>query len=184
MAKDLKTTCINAIIEIEGGYVNDPYDSGGETKFGITVAVARAWGYSGPMVDLPRAVAFEIYEHRFWKALSLDEVCTLSPAIANEVADTAVNMGQGRSARFLQRALNVMNRLEHFYDDLVVDGLVGPASINALKSFLAARPDDGELVLVNALNCLQGAKYIDLAERREKDESFIFGWFKHRVSIT
>ena len=35
-------TYINELIEREGGYVNDPKDSGGETKFGITVATARA----------------------------------------------------------------------------------------------------------------------------------------------
>jgi len=36
--------------------------------------------------------------------------------------------------------------------------------------------------LYKMLNALQGAYYIELAERREKDEDFIYGWFKHRVS--
>lgn len=38
----MKDKIINEIIRVEGGYVNDPRDSGGETNFGITVAVARA----------------------------------------------------------------------------------------------------------------------------------------------
>ena len=41
----MKTKIINEIIGVEGGYVNDPSDSGGETNFGITVAVARQFGY-------------------------------------------------------------------------------------------------------------------------------------------
>ena len=48
---------IDAILRAEGGYVNDPQDKGGETNYGITVAVARANGYAGPMRDLPVAMA-------------------------------------------------------------------------------------------------------------------------------
>ena len=32
------------------------------------------------------------------------------------------------------------------------------------------------------LNCLQGAYYVDLAERREKDQRFMYGWLTHRVA--
>jgi len=39
------------------------------------------------------------------------------------------------------------------------------------------------LVLCRALNCLQGAYYIELAERREKDERFVYGWLKNRVVL-
>ena len=41
----LKDDTINHIIEIEGGYVNDPNDSGGETNYGVTEKVARDNGY-------------------------------------------------------------------------------------------------------------------------------------------
>ena len=40
----VKQKVISKIIEVEGGYSNDRSDSGGETKYGITVAVARANG--------------------------------------------------------------------------------------------------------------------------------------------
>ena len=43
----MKERIINEIIRVEGGYVNNPSDSGGGTNFGITVAVARQFGYSG-----------------------------------------------------------------------------------------------------------------------------------------
>lgn len=176
----MKERIINAIIDVEGGYVNDPNDSGGETNFGITVQVARANGYTGDMRDMPREVAFDIYAAKYWDAVRADELVELSEIVADEVVDTAVNMGAGRAIKFLQRALNVLNTQGKLYPDLTVDGAIGPATINALRGYLSTR---NELVLSRALNCLQGAFYIELAERREKDERFVYGWLRNRVVV-
>lgn len=176
----LKAQTINHVINIEGGYVNDPDDSGGETNFGITVAVARDNGYMGDMYAMPRSIAFHIYADEYWHALKADDLVLLSEAIAKEVVDTGVNMGVGRAAIFLQRALNVFNRREKLYPDLTVDSSIGPATISALREYLSQR---NEKVLCRALNCLQGAHYIKLAERRQKDEEFIYGWLKNRVVV-
>lgn len=175
-----KEQVINKIIETEGGYVFDPADSGGETNFGITLTVARANGYNGPMIDMPREVAFEIYAAKYWDSVRGDDIYRLSPAVAEEVTDTGVNMGVGRAVRFLQRALNVLNQRASMYPDLTVDGKCGPATIGALATYLSRRD---EQVLVKMLNCLQGAFYVELAERREKDERFVYGWFKNRVNL-
>ncbi|WP_417795909.1 glycoside hydrolase family 108 protein [Terasakiella pusilla] len=180
----LKTRVINHILKIEGGYVNDPDDRGGETKFGITKKVARAWGYTGQMKDLSRQTAFAIYETNFWDHLCLDAIATLSHKTAAEIADTAVNMGQVRAVLFLQRALNALNNRATLYADIATDGQMGPQTLAALTGYFNARKnDDGETVLVNALNCLQGAKYIDLTTSRETDEKYLFGWMKNRISI-
>lgn len=176
----MKNRIINAIIDVEGGYVNDPNDSGGETNFGITVQVARANGYTGDMRDMPREVAFDIYAAKYWDAVRADELVELSEIVADEVVDTAVNMGAGRAIKFLQRALNVLNTQGKLYPDLTVDAAIGPATINALRGYLSSR---NELVLSRALNCLQGAFYIELAERREKDERFVYGWLRNRVIV-
>ena len=56
---------IDQVIAAEGGYSNNPSDKGGETMYGITMAVARANGYSGPMKDMPRSVAVAIYSKRY-----------------------------------------------------------------------------------------------------------------------
>jgi len=176
----MKNRIINEIIRVEGGYVNDPSDSGGETNFGITVAVARANGYNGAMWDLPRSVAFDIYSAKYWDAVKGDDLVKLSEHVAEEVVDTSVNMGAGRAGKFLQRALNVLNSQEKLYADLVVDGAIGPATVSALRGYLDGR---NEGVLTRVLNCLQGAYYVDLAERREKDERFVYGWFKNRVAL-
>ena len=179
-AELMKTRTINHIIYVEGGHVDDPNDSGGETNFGITIAVARAFGYVGTMRDLPRQTAFDIYTAKYWDSVRAEGLAALSERVAEEVVDTGVNCGPSRAGRFLQRALNVFNKRAKLYPDLKVDGNIGPATIKALRGYLATRDED---TLVKALNCLQGAFYITLSERREKDERFIYGWFKNRVKI-
>lgn len=44
---------LEELIKREGGYVNNPADRGGATKYGITQAVARENGWNGNMKDLP-----------------------------------------------------------------------------------------------------------------------------------
>ena len=178
----LKNNIINGIIEREGGYVNDPSDSGGETKYGITKRVARSYGFKGKMRNLTRDYAYMIYSKMYWHKLHLDTIEDLSLLIAEEMADTGVNMGVGRAGEFLQRSLNVLNNRGQYYNDLIVDGAVGQKTVNALKSFLSLRGAKGEAVLYKMLNALQGAFYVKLAERRVKDEKFMFGWFNNRVA--
>ncbi len=182
----LKSEIIDHVIAIAVGYVNDPDDSGGETNHGITSKVARAFGYNGLMENLPRHLAFQIYEQQNWAKLRLDEVCDLERQFAgvhNEIAaelfDTAVNMGTGRAGEFLQTSLNLLTTEA----DLKVDGGIGPATLARLENYLGDRGLNGVLVLVRMLNTCQGAFYMSLSERRSKDEKFIFGWFLNRVSF-
>lgn len=179
----IKYKVIDHIIEVEGGYVNDPKDSGGETMYGITKEVARKYGWQYSMKSLPREFAFKIYSQIYWDILLLDSVEEISPRIAAEMIDTSVNQGSFRAAEYLQRALNVLNQEEKDYKDIVVDGVMGNNTLKAFKAYLNKRGAEGEIVLYNMLNCLQGAFYVNLAERRKKDERFIFGWFKNRVSV-
>lgn len=174
---------INGIIDREGGFVDHPDDPGGATCYGITERVARAGGYTGPMRDLPRHFAFRLYEQKYFRGPGFHLVHDLSPAVAEELTDTGVNMGQSVATTFLQRALNVMNRMGQLYPDLVADGVIGAQTIGALRSYLDARGRDGEILLLRALNILQGARYFELTERRETNESFFYGWLQHRVVV-
>ena len=176
----MKDQIINEIIRVEGGYVNDPSDSGGETNFGITVDTARAFDYNGDMRDMPRQVAFDIYSGKYWDSIRGNDLASLSERVAEEVVDTGVNMGVNRAGKFLQRSLNVLNNRNSLYQDIGVDGNIGPNTVATLRLYLAKRDEE---TLVKMLNCLQGAFYVELAERREKDERFISGWFKNRVHI-
>lgn len=167
----------------EGGYVNNPNDPGGETMRGITVAVARAAGYLGPMHDLGADQAKAIRCARYWIQPGFDRVAAVSPAVASELYDTGVNMGVEIAATFLQRALNVLNRQGKDYPDVAVDGAIGDATVAALRALFQARGLPALAVMLKALNCLQGARYIALAEARGQLEDFEFGWLAQRVGL-
>ena len=176
----LKEKMINEIITTEGGYTDDPLDSGGATNYGITEKTARRNGYTGDMESLTHPLAFSIYATKYWDAVCADDLLLISDALAYEVVDTAVNMGVRRASTFLQRWLNVLNRSQELYIDLTVDGKVGSKTIAALKAYAqSGRKID---VLTTALNCSQGAYYLDLAESREKDERFVYGWIDKRCN--
>lgn len=174
---------LDTLIGKEGAYSNHPSDTGGETMWGITVAVARANGYPGPMRAMTRDQAKAIYRAKYWSAPGYETVALQSSAVAEELFDTGVNMGPGVGSTFLQRLLNALNRQGKDYPDIRVDGDVGPGTLTALKSFLKARGKEGELVLVRGLNALQGARYVALAEGRTANEDFLYGWLTHRVSM-
>lgn len=108
------------LMENEGGYSNRNFvdDPGGETKFGITKAVARAWGYLGDMKELPLSTAKDIARAHYWTPNRCDQ---LPPAIAFHVFDTAYH--GGAAVRWLQDAAGVSQ-----------DGIVGPKTIAAVRA--------------------------------------------------
>ena len=174
---------IFGIITVEGEYSNDPSDSGGATRWGITEKVARANGYTGDMRELPTTVAYDIYYKQYVVLPEFDEVYKVSPQISEELVDTGVNMGISIASKFLQQALNALNDGGTQYSDLVVDGVLGNRSISSLQSFLARRGANGTKVLLRALNSRQCARYISIAESTPKNERFVYGWILNRVSI-
>jgi lysozyme family protein len=169
---------VERLLAREGGYVDHADDPGGPTRYGITEAVARQLAHGAGVSRLSRDRAARIYRERYWTAPRLDRVAERSPAVAEELFDTGVNMGPAVAARFLQRALAALGRTP-----LAVDGRIGPATLAALDALLARRGRrTGERVLLRALNCLQGARYIELAEARPANEAFLFGWLDKRVA--
>ncbi|MBA8325920.1 glycoside hydrolase family 108 protein [Citrobacter freundii] len=178
-----KDDIFTAILTKEGGYVNHPNDKGGPTNWGITEATARSHGYTRDMRDLTRQEALEILEADYWYGPRFDLIAAVSPSIAAELCDTGVNMGPSVQAKWLQRWLNAFNNQQLFYPDIIADGHIGPRTVSALKSFLANRGSEGENVLLRALNCSQGQRYLELAEQRLTNESFVYGWLRERVSL-
>jgi lysozyme family protein len=176
-------TIIENTIGKEGRYSNNPKDSGGETMWGITAAVARANGYTGAMKNMPRETAVDIYTHEYFIAPGYDKVLARSASIAEELFDTGVNMHPLTASRFLQRALNALNRGQVDYPDVVVDGKFGAGSLKSFDAFLKLRGAQGEVVLLRILNAMQCARYVELAETRVKDKEFVFGWVLNRVVI-
>jgi lysozyme family protein len=172
---------VDELMDREGGFVDHPADRGGPTNWGITEAVARAHGYDGPMRRMPRTLAAGIYRRVYWFAPGFDRIAARAPALAAELFDTGANMGPAVAASFLQRALNALNRGATDYPDLAVDGRIGPATLAALDGFLARRGRGAELVLLKAVEALQGERYLALAERRPANEAFLYGWLANRL---
>ena len=172
---------IDDVIEREGGFVNHPADRGGPTNWGITEAVARRQGYTGEMRLLPRSDAAAIYQRLYWFKPRFDAIAAHAPALAAELFDTGINMGTGTATAFLQRALNALNREGRDFPDLTIDRQIGPATLAALQGFLRKRGTGGEAVLLKAVDALQGAHYINIAEARPSQEAFVYGWLANRI---
>lgn len=175
------TKIIEGVLEREKGYVNNPKDAGGETNWGITVATARRNGYTGAMRDLSRDQAAKIYLNEYVVAPGFMRIAAINLAVAEELVDSGVNCGTSRPGPWLQRTLNLLNREAQLFPDLVVDGVLGPATQAALMHVLRHRGADGEKVIVRCLNNLQGVYYMEITERRAANEEFFFGWILHRV---
>ena len=109
-----------------------------------------------------------------------DDVVNVDFDICSELMDTAINMGCFRAVKFLQRSLNVLNYKGSLYADIKIDGINGSETLRALHEYLQHKRRDN---ILKAMNCLQGSFYIELAERREKDETFINGWLSQRVKL-
>jgi len=153
------------------------------TMWGITIATARRHGYLGPMRELTRDQASRIYLAEYVTRPGFDKVVAVNAAIGEELVDSGVNCGPGLPGVWLQRTLNLLNREARLFPDLVVDGALGAATLAALKSVLARRGADGVRVILRSLNCLQGARYFDITEKRAANEEFFFGWMLNRVEI-
>jgi lysozyme family protein len=185
MARDQVRDIIADLIRREGGYVNHPSDKGGPTKYGITEKVARGAGYKGRMEDLPIELAERIYTEEYWIKPGFARVAEISLPVAIEALDAGVLSSPLRAAKWLQLALNRLNMRELLYPDLTKDGLIGPKTLNALRDYMRHRKhQQGELILLRAMNCLQGHfLMITAVEHHQPNEDFVFGWLKHRVVI-
>lgn len=89
--------CMDFVLSHEGGYVNDPVDPGGETKYGI----AKRYNPEVDIKNLTREEALKIYHKKYW----LTSGCAQMKWPMNLVVmDTAVNMGVSRAKKFLEES--------------------------------------------------------------------------------
>ena len=104
------------VIGTEGGYVANPADPGGETRFGIS---KRAY----PNIDIPNltlAAAQGIYRSDYWNRMRGD---LLPPALALVVFDAAVNSGVAQAVKWLQQTVGVQ-----------MDGVIGPVTLAGIQA--------------------------------------------------
>ena len=165
------------LFAVEGGYVNDPQDPGGATNHGVTEQVARDHGYTGPMQELPRQVAVDIYTQDYINKPGFDRVIALSPALGEKLVDAGVNAGPARAGRWFQEALNQLSRAGQDYAKVAVDGQVGSKTLAAYQALerKRGRVKACELVL-KLVDAQQAAHYMALGQPR-----FVVGWTEHRI---
>lgn len=147
----------------EGGYVNDPEDLGGETKYGIS---KRAY----PNLDirsLTEEDAAQIYHRDYWQPQPFGLI--ISQRIANKVFDMAVNMGLHEATVLTQRACNENGQV------INVDGKIGPLTIQAIN---ACNPD----FLIDSLRYQCRTLYMTLAAKKPHLQKFLNGWIKRANS--
>lgn len=175
-----------SVYVVEGGFVDHPNDPGGATNFGVTQEVARQAGYTGDMRDFPKhcpgvapkeVCADNIYVSRYIEAPGFMPLVAIEPAIAEELIDTAVNMGPPRPSRWFQQSINEAGGYR-----LTVDGKVGKATVGAyvaLQGKLGSR--SACISILNRLDAKQVAEYQRLVAVNPKLRVFLKGWTRHRI---
>lgn len=151
--------CLRRVLKHEGGYVNDPLDSGGRTNLGVTQRVWEEFvGHPVSEADM-RALTPEkvgkLYKQRYWDRVQADK---LPKGVDYVVFDFAVNAGVGRAVKMLQSAVGSNP-----------DGVIGPrtlASVNAM----------GAKELVNKYSDERIDFYNGIVARRPDQARFIRGW--------
>jgi lysozyme family protein len=155
------------LIDVEGGYVDHPLDSGGPTKFGVTLAtLASHRGHPVTAEDVRQLTpdeASEIYRKCYWDVNGLDGLTSL--AVATIVLDQSANRGPRVAARMLQAALRSIGN-----ESLAVDGQIGPATIAEANA-----TSTGLLTFSLMVQAQKG--YLDICRRSPSQGVFLAGWF-------
>lgn len=167
-----------AIFALEGGYVFDKQDPGGETNHGITKSVAMAAGYTGSMKEMTQDQATNIYVTNYINKPGYGEVITLSPAVGQKLVDAGVNTGPSRSTRWFQTALNAVNRGGKDYPSIAVDGKMGKGTIAAYQSLQKVRGKVGACeLMIKLVDAQQTAHYLSLTHLNV----YTPGWVAQRI---
>lgn len=170
---------------VEAGYVNNPKDLGRETNFGVTKATAEEYRHlwakykwNGDMRTMPKQLAFEIYDLGWWSKMFLDDVWELSIPLAERLFDFGINAGRANAGRCLQEILNVLNKEQKLWPDLVIDGGIGPKTIDALRAYVNVNRRDPEAIekLTMMMFSAQNYHYVLISLKRAANEEFTNGW--------
>jgi lysozyme family protein len=157
---------VELVLAAEGGYVNNPSDTGGETKFGISK-------HSYPKLDianLTRDGAVAIYFSDFWQKFGLG---LLTPRVAAKVFNLGVDMYPLSAIICLQRACRACGI------SIMETGVVDGSTRNAVESLTIAN----EPALMAALRSELAAHYrLVAANQGKRDQAFIKGWLARAYS--
>ncbi len=157
----------DAILAREGGYVNDPDDPGGATKYGVTVHTMRRLGLdldgdgdvdARDVQRLSLAQAKDIFIKHYFHDPGISG---LPPALHASVFDMQVNAGT-HAVKILQRLLRRMGF------EIAVDGRIGPKTRAAARAAAKVAPDH----IADAYGIARRNYYYALADRRRASRKY------------
>lgn len=156
---------ISFILKFEGGFVNDPADSGGPTNKGVTLNTFRSvYGRAKTVNDLKHMTDNEwrhIFKSLYWDKCKADDISDQS--IANMLVDFAWHSGVTTAVKKLQKIVGVTS-----------DGICGVKTIGAINSRYA--PETFNLLKAARMKYLQG-----IVKNKPSQARFMNGW-KKRVN--
>jgi lysozyme family protein len=148
---------IRFVLANEGGFSDNPQDSGGLTKFGISQKSYPDWDIE----NLTEEDAIAIYRQDFWQPYQ-----DFEDRLATKIFDLAINMGHRRAVQILQRALRCIGA-RHVEDD----GILGPVTKQAAD---LANVD----LLLTAIKSEAAGVYRNLAATNSSQQKFLKGWLR------
>ncbi len=155
------------IVSREGGYVNDPDDPGGATKYGVTIGTMRQLGMDlnrDGKVDardvqaLTREQAEAVFVEHYFRRPRLAE---LPEALHASTFDMYVNAG-GNAVKILQRLITRMGF------PATADGVIGPRTAAAAADAAMAAPQH----LADAYGIARREYYYALADQRPASRKY------------
>lgn len=153
--------CLSRVLKHEGGYTNDPSDSGGATNFGITIADYRKYiksnGTSTDVKNMKLDDAKRIYKTKYWDALNCDN---LSNGVDYSCFDYGVNSG-------LQRPRNVLQKFKDLTGHKLIDA-INNERMAFLQNLAVRRPKDQKFLKgwTTRVSQVRGYSHI-LADKKE-----------------
>ena len=179
------------LLDIEGGFVDDPVDRGGATKFGISLRFLASEGafdedgdgiadfdldMDGDIdgIDIRKLTLGDVrylYDRFFWKPVKAD---SYPYPIGEVLFDQAVNGGIGAARKLLQQAINAC-MAEVGEPRIVVDGVIGPQTETMLEYVLLHRRM-GTAGLLSAYREAVRDRYRAIVARYPSQKRFLRGW--------
>lgn len=141
--KENYAAALKQVLKYEGGYSDHPQDPGGATMRGVTQAVYDDWRKTNKLPtqsvrNISDAEVAAIYKNLYWDRISGD---LLPAGVDFAVFDFAVNSGVSRAAKTLQAVVGVTQ-----------DGVIGPATIQATKTYVAMTVTNKRLAFMQSLS--------------------------------
>ena len=163
------SAAIALMLKLEGGYVNNPADPGGATKYGITQRTldsvrSKLHGLPSSVEALTEDQATLIYQTIQWHEIAGD---SLPPALACVLLNAAINQGTGTAVGLLQTVAKVNP-----------DGVMGPATVAAVHRWNSSY--DPKQNIVEEFCAHVAAHYARLDSR---EDGFELGWYRRLFRV-